>query len=95
MNMFKGNEFAFTSAAARNADALKLLLGVSSEISLANYELISTMWPTNTGQCAGDPGDPLERRRRTSSPTPLSRLISREWFQMFRRTASSVTTTPR
>lgn len=59
MNMFKGNEFAFTSAAARNADALKLLLGVSNNSVWKNYELISTMWPTNTGQCQATPGDPL------------------------------------
>ena len=59
MNMFKGNEFAFTSAAARNSDALKLLLGVSSSSVWQNYELISTMWPTNTGQCQATPGDPL------------------------------------
>jgi hypothetical protein len=59
MNMFKGNEFAFTSAAERNADALKLLLGVSSNSVWQNYELISTMWPTNTGQCQATPGDPL------------------------------------
>jgi len=59
MNMFKGNEFAFTSAAERNADALKLLLGVSSSSVWQNYELISTMWPTNTGQCQATPGDPL------------------------------------
>lgn len=59
MNMFKGNEFAFESAAARNADALKLLLGVSSSSVWQNYELISTMWPTNTGQCQATPGDPL------------------------------------
>ena len=59
MNMFKGNEFAFESAAARNADALKVLLGVSSSSVWQNYELISTMWPTNTGQCQAVPGDPL------------------------------------
>jgi hypothetical protein len=59
MNMFKGNEFAFESAAARNADALKLLLGVSAKSVWQNYELISTMWPTNTGQCQATPGDPL------------------------------------
>lgn len=59
MNMFKGNEFAFTSAAARNADALKLLLGVSASSVWQNYELISTMWPTNTGKCVATPGDPL------------------------------------
>ena len=59
MNMFKGNEFAFTSAAARNADALQLLLGVSKSSVWQNYELISTMWPTNTGKCEANPGDPL------------------------------------
>ncbi|HET6979013.1 MAG TPA: hypothetical protein VFI24_21955 [Pyrinomonadaceae bacterium] len=59
MNMFKGNEFAFTSADARNADALKLLLGVSSKSVWQNYELISTMWPTNTGKCQALPSDPL------------------------------------
>jgi hypothetical protein len=59
MNMFKGNEFAFTSAAARNADALTLLTGVSSSSVWQNYELISTMWPTNTGKCQAVPGDPL------------------------------------
>lgn len=59
MDMFKGNEFAFESAKARNADALKLLLGVSSSSVWQNYELISTMWPTNTGQCQATPGDPL------------------------------------
>ena len=59
MNMFKGNEFAFESAAARNADALKLLIGVNPNSVWRNYELISTMWPTNTGQCQATPGDPL------------------------------------
>ncbi len=59
MNMFKGNEFAFTSADARNAEALKLLLGVNSKSVWQYYELISTMWPTNAGKCAAVPGDPL------------------------------------
>lgn len=59
MNMFKGNEFAFTSADARNADALQLLLGVNSKSVWQYYELISTMWPTNPGKCAAVPGDPL------------------------------------
>jgi hypothetical protein len=59
MNMFKGNEFAFTSAAERNADALKLLLGVNTSSVWQYYELISTMWPTNTGQCQATAGDPL------------------------------------
>ena len=59
LNQFKGNEFAATSADARNADALKLLLGVSAKSVWQNYELISTMWPTNTGKCQATPGDPL------------------------------------
>lgn len=59
MNMFKGNEFAFKSADARNADALQLLLGVNSKSVWQYYELISTMWPTNPGKCAAVPGDPL------------------------------------
>ena len=59
MNMFKGNEFAFQSADARNADALKLLLGVNTKSVWQYYELISTMWPTNTGKCQATPGDPL------------------------------------
>jgi hypothetical protein len=59
MNMFKGNEFAFTSADARNADALQLLLGVNRRSVWQYYELISTMWPTNPGKCAAVPGDPL------------------------------------
>jgi hypothetical protein len=50
MNMFKGgSEFAFTSAAERNADALKLLVGVNPNSVWKNYELISTMWPTSPG----------------------------------------------
>jgi hypothetical protein len=65
MNMFKGNEFAFTSADERNADALKLLLGVSSSSVWQYYELISTMWPTNTGQCQATAGDPL------GTPAPM------------------------
>ncbi len=59
MNMFKGNEFAFESAAARNKDAWALLSGVSTSSVWLNYELVSTMWPTNTGQCQATPGDPL------------------------------------
>jgi hypothetical protein len=47
------------SAAARNADAKKLLVGVSAKSVWQNYELISTMWPTNPGDCAAKPGDPL------------------------------------
>jgi hypothetical protein len=89
MNMFKGNEFAFQSAAARNADALQLLLGVNSKSVWRNYELISTMWPTNTGKCQAAPGDPLGTPAPNFSLIPLSKLISREWSPMSRRTASS------
>lgn len=77
MNMFKGNEFAFTSAAARNSDALKLLLGVSSSSVWQNYELISTMWPTNTGQCQASPGDPLG----TPAPTFLANTTLETYIQ--------------
>jgi hypothetical protein len=59
MNMFKGNEFAFTSATARNTDAVKLLVGVNPNSVWQNYELISTMWPTDSGKCAPSPGIPL------------------------------------
>jgi hypothetical protein len=65
MNNFKGNEFAFTSAAARNADALKLLAGVNPNSVWKNYELISTMWPASTGKCAPSPGFPI------GNPTPI------------------------
>src|SRR5882724_5878523 len=47
------------SAAARNADAKAQLVGVSPKSVWQNYELISTMWPTNPGNCAAAPGDPL------------------------------------
>ena len=77
MNMFKGNEFAFTSAAQRNADALKLLLGVSSSSVWQNYELISTMWPTNTGQCQASAGDPLG----TPAPTFLANTTLETYIQ--------------
>lgn len=43
------------SAAARNADAQKLLLGVNAKSVWANYELISTMWPTDPKQPFGAP----------------------------------------
>jgi hypothetical protein len=48
------------SAAARNADAQALLKTVNPNSVWQNYELISTMWPTNSGStCAAKPGDPL------------------------------------
>ena len=62
MNMFKGgSEFAFTSAAERNADALKLLTGVNPNSVWKNYELVSTMWPTDpgNGKCQATAGNPL------------------------------------
>lgn len=77
MNMFKGNEFAFTSAAARNSDAIKLLLGVSPSSVWQNYELISTMWPTNTGKCEANAGDPLG----TPAPTFLANTTLETYIQ--------------
>jgi hypothetical protein len=63
---FKGNEFAPESAAARNADARKLLASVNPKSVWRNYELISTQWPTNPGgPCAPKPGDQL------GSPAPV------------------------
>jgi hypothetical protein len=59
VDSFKGNEFAPLSAAARNADAQKLLAGVNAQSVWKNYELISTQWPTATGQCAITPGNPV------------------------------------
>jgi hypothetical protein len=64
VDSFKGNEFAPLSAAARNADAQKLLAGVNAQSVWKNYQLISTQWPTATGQCAITPGNPV------GSPAP-------------------------
>jgi hypothetical protein len=86
MNMFKGNEFAFTSAAARNADALKLLLGVSTSSVWQYYELISTMWPTNTGKCAATPGDPLG----TPAPNFLANTTLETYIQGLVPNVSSI-----
>lgn len=47
------------SAADRNADAQALLKSVNPDSVWQNYELISTMWPTDTGNCAANPSDPL------------------------------------
>lgn len=79
MNMFKGNEFAFTCAAARNADALKLLLGVNPNSVWQNYQLISTMWPTNpgNGKCQADAGDPFG----TPAPTFLANTTLETYIQ--------------
>lgn len=57
-NMFNLPIYA-ASASARNGDAWKLLLGVNPNSVWRNYELISTMWPTDPGNCAAVPGDPL------------------------------------
>ena len=66
LDSFKGNEFAPESATARNADAKKLLVGVSAKSVWQYYELISTQWPTNPGgPCAAQPGDQL------GSPAPV------------------------
>jgi hypothetical protein len=54
MNQFNLPVYA-QSAAARNADAQKLLRGVNPKSVWANYELISTMWPTDPKQPFGAP----------------------------------------
>jgi hypothetical protein len=54
MNQFNFPIYA-ASAAARNADAQKLLKGVSPKSVWQNYELISTMWPTDPKQPFGAP----------------------------------------
>jgi hypothetical protein len=65
------------SAAARNADAQKLLRGVNPKSVWANYQLISTMWPTNPGNCAAAPGDPLG----TPAPTFLANTTLETYLQ--------------
>lgn len=77
INTFKGNEFAVTSARQRNADAVKLLAGVNPNSVWQNYELISTMWPTNTGTCQAAPGDPLG----TPAPTFLANTTAETYIQ--------------
>jgi hypothetical protein len=57
-NLFNMPIYA-ASASARNADARKLLVSVNPKSVWQNYELISTMWPTDPGNCAAVPGDPL------------------------------------
>ena len=54
MNQFNYPIYA-QSAAARNADAQKLLLSVNAKSVWANYQLISTMWPTDPKQPFGAP----------------------------------------
>ncbi len=54
MNQFNLTIYA-SSAASRNADAQKLLRGVNPKSVWANYQLISTMWPTDPKQPFGAP----------------------------------------
>jgi hypothetical protein len=51
--------FASASAVASNAEARKLLAGVSERSVWQYYELVSTQWPTNSGDCAALPADPF------------------------------------
>lgn len=67
-----------SSAAARDADAKALLKGVNPKSVWQNYELISTMWPTNPGNCAAVPGDPLG----TPAPTFLANTTLETYLQM-------------
>jgi len=66
-----------SSAAVRNADAKKLLVGVNAKSIWQNYVLISTMWPTNPGKCAAAPGDPLG----TPAPTFLANTTLETYLQ--------------
>jgi hypothetical protein len=54
MNQFNLPIYA-SSAAARNASAQQLLRGVNPKSVWANYQLISTMWPTDPKQPFGAP----------------------------------------
>ncbi len=65
------------SASARNADAWKLLAAVNPQSVWLNYELISTMWPTNPGKCGAVPGDPLG----TPAPTFLANTTLETYLQ--------------
>jgi hypothetical protein len=75
-NMFNLPIYA-ASATARNADAWKLLAGVNSNSVWQNYELISTMWPTDPGNCAAVPGDPLG----TPAPTFMANTTLETYLQ--------------
>lgn len=77
IDTFKGNEFAPESASERNTDAKKLLAGVNPDSVWQNYELISTMWPTNTGKCEATPGVPLG----TPAPTFLANTMLETYIQ--------------
>ena len=78
-------DFAKTSAAARNAAAQALLRGVSPQSVWQHYELISTQWPTNTGQCAALPADPWG----TPAPTFLANTTLETYIQGATRNVSS------
>ncbi|MFP5236439.1 MAG: hypothetical protein ACLGSD_11100 [Acidobacteriota bacterium] len=65
------------SAAARNSDARALFVGVNPHSVWQNYELISTMWPTNPGNCAAVPGDPLG----TPAPTFMANTTLETYLQ--------------
>jgi hypothetical protein len=58
MNQFNLPIYA-SSAAARNANAQQLLRGVNPQSVWANYQLISTMWPTDPKQPFGAPAPKL------------------------------------
>ena len=87
MNQFNLPIYA-ASAAARNADAQKLLKGVNPKSVWQNYELISTMWPDRCEAAVS------ARRPPRSSPIPPLRPISRGRCRTSHRTALSATTTP-
>lgn len=75
-NLFNLSIYA-SSAAARNADAKKLLASANPNSVWQNYELISTMWPTDPGNCAAVPGDPLG----TPAPTFLANTTLETYLQ--------------
>ena len=85
IDSFKGNAFAPQSAAARNADALKLLAGVNPKSVWLNYELISTQWPTATGKCAATPGNPIG----TPAPNFLANTMLETYVQGMNPSGSS------
>lgn len=65
------------SAADRNADAQAKFAAVNRSSVWQNYELISTMWPTNPGNCAAVPGDPLG----TPAPTFMANTTLETYLQ--------------
>jgi hypothetical protein len=85
LDSFQGNEFAPESAAARNAEAHALLAGVNPRSVWLNYELISTQWPTATGDCAALPGNPVG----TPAPNFLANITLETYVQGMTPLASS------